>query len=659
MLSPLREPVYAASARTLSGALAEMERVIGDALFAGYVGYNGRAPGSAAKKEDVGDSGERNKSGGDARHTLVAYFEIVELANILCVDRETSNLAIRTFRHTANNTSLRNRNVESLATAAFVSAAERRWQEYQEWLKQRNSLGNIEEPGAADPSNSDTVHASSEKWPTPPRRLSVEEISTAANLDTGEVLRYLKVVNVALRKQRPESSSSITTHMPTFCRRLELPASTRRLAIGLAEKAMQKSICSRRNPISISAAAIYLACNMEGVRKTQTEICRATTLTEVTLRKVYKELNRERSALIPDWYVEGENNRDVGGTETERLSSTYPSLKSSQEDIKQEGAVPSQHLASGQGGNARPFSKEPPIPLEPPPLPPGFGEPSSAVKELPQPQTLPTGKPKPISHAKQPISASLAGQPEPTSATPNPMLAMFNNPAMQAFANAFSRMPQLMPPPPPPLPPAGATTKQLPPGSQAGGSTEQEKRNGPSTEPSSDGRSKPQNEKILPPPGGRAASTSQAPAGLPLPPRPPFPLTPAPPTSTMPASSAQAAPAPAGNLMAGVQSMMGMMHAMQALQALQSESGAGQGFGQVTGQMNPLAMMAVAMAQAQGLNSANFGSLIPQAPVQPSVQSDTTVAGATAEAADAQGASPSQDEQNGPSGMDRDPDKNR
>ncbi|CAN7108319.1 unnamed protein product [Brassica rapa subsp. narinosa] len=60
-----------------------------------------------------------------------------------------------------------------------------------------------------------------------------------------------------------------------------------------------KCFCTRRNPISISAAAIYLACQLEDKRKTQAEICKITGLTEVTLRKVYKELLRELGRSSP------------------------------------------------------------------------------------------------------------------------------------------------------------------------------------------------------------------------------------------------------------------------------------------------------------------------------------------------------------------------
>ncbi|PHT24563.1 hypothetical protein CQW23_35727 [Capsicum baccatum] len=74
------------------------------------------------------------------------------------------------------------------------------------------------------------------------------------------------------------------------------------LATHIGEVIINKCFCTRRNPISISAAAIYLACQLEDKRKTQAEICKVTGLTEVTLRKVYKELLENWDDLLPSSY---------------------------------------------------------------------------------------------------------------------------------------------------------------------------------------------------------------------------------------------------------------------------------------------------------------------------------------------------------------------
>jgi len=52
-----------------------------------------------------------------------------------------------------------------------------------------------------------------------------------------------------------------------------------------------------------ASAAIYLACQLEDKRKTQAEICKVTGLTEVTLRKVYKELLENWDDLLPPNYT--------------------------------------------------------------------------------------------------------------------------------------------------------------------------------------------------------------------------------------------------------------------------------------------------------------------------------------------------------------------
>ncbi|KAI3785280.1 hypothetical protein L1987_44397 [Smallanthus sonchifolius] len=75
------------------------------------------------------------------------------------------------------------------------------------------------------------------------------------------------------------------------------------LATHIGEVVINKCFCTRRNPISISAAAIYLASQLEDKRKTQAEICKVTGLTEVTLRKVYKELLENWDDLLPSNYT--------------------------------------------------------------------------------------------------------------------------------------------------------------------------------------------------------------------------------------------------------------------------------------------------------------------------------------------------------------------
>ncbi|CAJ2646369.1 plant-specific TFIIB-related protein 1 [Trifolium pratense] len=193
---------------------------------------------------------------------LRAYMQIIDVSSILGLDCDISDHAFQLFRDCCSATCLRNRSVEALATAALVQAI----REAQE-----------------------------------PRTL--QEISIAANVAQKEIGKYIKILGEALQLSQPINSNSISVHMPRFCTLLQLNKSAQELATHIGDVVINKCFCTRRNPISISAAAIYLACQLEDKRKTQAEICKVTGLTEVTLRKVYKELLENWDDLLPSNYT--------------------------------------------------------------------------------------------------------------------------------------------------------------------------------------------------------------------------------------------------------------------------------------------------------------------------------------------------------------------
>ncbi|KAL8477224.1 hypothetical protein ACS0TY_029497 [Phlomoides rotata] len=233
-------PVFAHSSLSFAGHLAELERV----LETTSQGNNPSASGPSVVVDN-----------------LRAYLQIIDVASILGLDCDISDHAFQLFRDCSSATCLRNRSVEALATAALVQAI----REAQE-----------------------------------PRTL--QEISIAANLPQKEIGKYIKILGEALQLSQPINSNSISVHMPRFCTLLQLNKSAQELATHIGEVVINKCFCTRRNPISISAAAIYLACQLEDKRKTQAEICKVTGLTEVTLRKVYKELLENWDDLLPSNY---------------------------------------------------------------------------------------------------------------------------------------------------------------------------------------------------------------------------------------------------------------------------------------------------------------------------------------------------------------------
>ncbi|XBH57643.1 hypothetical protein VPH35_079213 [Triticum aestivum] len=237
-----RHPVLARSASAFSGQLAELERALAVDAAASST------PDPAGPMVSV--------------DSLRAYLQIVDVASILRLDRDIADHAFDLFKECSTATCLRNRSVEALATAALVQA-----------------IREAREPR------------------------TLQEISTASNLPQKEIGKYIKILGESLKLSQPLNSNSIAVHMPRFCNLLQLNKSAQELAAHIGEVVVNKCFCTRRNPISISAAAIYLACQLEDKRKTQAEICKVTGLTEVTLRKVYKELLENWDDLLPPNYT--------------------------------------------------------------------------------------------------------------------------------------------------------------------------------------------------------------------------------------------------------------------------------------------------------------------------------------------------------------------
>ncbi|XP_010531026.1 PREDICTED: plant-specific TFIIB-related protein 1 [Tarenaya hassleriana] len=241
-------PLFFRSSLSFSGYLAELERTL-------------ELASSSAANSNPG-SGSNSNSSTVVVDNLRAYMQIIDVASILGLDCDISEHAFQLFRDCCSATCLRNRSVEALATACLVQAI----REAQE-----------------------------------PRTL--QEISIAANVPQKEIGKYIKILGEALQLSQPINSNSISVHMPRFCTLLQLNKSAQELATHIGEVVINKCFCTRRNPISISAAAIYLACQLEDKRKTQAEICKVTGLTEVTLRKVYKELLENWDDLLPSNYT--------------------------------------------------------------------------------------------------------------------------------------------------------------------------------------------------------------------------------------------------------------------------------------------------------------------------------------------------------------------
>lgn len=116
-----------------------------------------------------------------------------------------------------------------------------------------------------------------------------------------EIVKGINIISETL-SQDEALVTALQTSMYRYFEELQLDPQTRSLATHIGNEAVKKNLCQRRNSASLSAAAVYLACILQGRRTTQHEFCARINLTEVTLRKVYKELSNHWPQLIPGGY---------------------------------------------------------------------------------------------------------------------------------------------------------------------------------------------------------------------------------------------------------------------------------------------------------------------------------------------------------------------
>ncbi|MEM3382395.1 MAG: transcription initiation factor IIB, partial [Candidatus Bathyarchaeia archaeon] len=72
--------------------------------------------------------------------------------------------------------------------------------------------------------------------------------------------------------------------------KVSISMKTQRTAIKILKEARRVGIAAGKDPMGLAAAALYVACVLEGEKKTQKDIAEVANVTEVTVRNRYKGL---------------------------------------------------------------------------------------------------------------------------------------------------------------------------------------------------------------------------------------------------------------------------------------------------------------------------------------------------------------------------------
>ena len=117
---------------------------------------------------------------------------------------------------------------------------------------------------------------------------TLEEVARHSHSDKKEIARCYRLLITELNLRVPVPKAKL--RVPKIASEVELSERTQRKAIEILEEAERRKMTSGKDPMGMAAAALYLACIMNGERRTQKNIAHAAGVTTVTVRNRYKDL---------------------------------------------------------------------------------------------------------------------------------------------------------------------------------------------------------------------------------------------------------------------------------------------------------------------------------------------------------------------------------
>lgn len=127
-----------------------------------------------------------------------------------------------------------------------------------------------------------------------------KEIVAISSVDKKEIGRCFKLIV----KAHDTNVEIITTgdFMHRFCSNLQLSKNAQRAATCIAKNAVDLEIVPGRSPISIAAAAIYMASQANGDKRTHSDISDIAGVSAGTIRQAYKLMLTRASELFPEQF---------------------------------------------------------------------------------------------------------------------------------------------------------------------------------------------------------------------------------------------------------------------------------------------------------------------------------------------------------------------
>ena len=119
---------------------------------------------------------------------------------------------------------------------------------------------------------------------------TLDEIARHSTLEKKEIARCYRLLLKELNLRSPVSKAQL--RVPKIASAVEFSENTQRKAIEILGEADRLKMTVGKSPMGLAAAALYLACTMNGENRTQKMLAEASGVTEVTIRNRYKDLKR-------------------------------------------------------------------------------------------------------------------------------------------------------------------------------------------------------------------------------------------------------------------------------------------------------------------------------------------------------------------------------
>lgn len=117
---------------------------------------------------------------------------------------------------------------------------------------------------------------------------TLKDVSAATNVKKKDIARSYRLLIKELDLRMPVVDPARC--MTRIASKARVSERTQRKALQILLKASQERLSAGKDPMGLSASALYVACSLQGENITQREIAEAAGVTEVTIRNRYKGL---------------------------------------------------------------------------------------------------------------------------------------------------------------------------------------------------------------------------------------------------------------------------------------------------------------------------------------------------------------------------------